>query len=196
MKCFEVTINGEKLCTAGVEDGVLTSILAYVKRAATTGDEHEGHTGEKVESLDIRVGGLENISYDATANIDWLIRDLSIGDEIRIRIIDSPVCDEPMRKEITYIECSFCGKRQSAVKKLIAGPAVYICNECVEHCSDAVAPGEPMGSTTMVLSKQAEAPCSFCGKKPVEVDRIVGVPTARICSECLKICDEILAENA
>src|SRR5262249_40865372 len=93
MKCFEVTINGEKLCTAGVEDGVLTSILAYVKRARRPEDEREGHTSEKVESLDIRVGGLENISDEATANIDWLVRDLSIGDEIRIRIIDSPVCD-------------------------------------------------------------------------------------------------------
>jgi len=196
MKCFEVTINGEKLCTAGVEDGVLTSILAYVKRARRPEDEREGHTSEKVESLDIRVGGLENISDEATANIDWLVRDLSIGDEIRIRIIDSPVCDEPMRREITYVECSFCGKRSSEVQKLLAGPEVYICNECVGHSSDAVAAGEPTGKITMVLSKQADAPCSFCGKKPLEVERIVGVPAARICTDCLKICDEILEESA
>ncbi|MCP5536288.1 MAG: ATP-dependent Clp protease ATP-binding subunit ClpX [Akkermansiaceae bacterium] len=31
--------------------------------------------------------------------------------------------------------CSFCGKSHSEVKKLIAGPAVYICNECIEVCS-------------------------------------------------------------
>ncbi len=30
--------------------------------------------------------------------------------------------------------CSFCGKHQKEVKKLIAGPAVYICNECVQLC--------------------------------------------------------------
>lgn len=35
--------------------------------------------------------------------------------------------------------CSFCGKRQDEVKKLVAGPMVYICDECVELCSDIVA---------------------------------------------------------
>ena len=30
--------------------------------------------------------------------------------------------------------CSFCGKEQSVEKKLIAGPAVYICDECVRLC--------------------------------------------------------------
>lgn len=34
--------------------------------------------------------------------------------------------------------CSFCGKSQHEVKKLIAGPTVYICNECVELCMDIV----------------------------------------------------------
>lgn len=34
------------------------------------------------------------------------------------------------------LHCSFCGKPQDAVKKLIAGPGVFICNECVELCND------------------------------------------------------------
>jgi ATP-dependent Clp protease ATP-binding subunit ClpX len=34
--------------------------------------------------------------------------------------------------------CSFCGKNQDEVKKLIAGPAVYICNDCIELCNDIV----------------------------------------------------------
>ncbi len=38
----------------------------------------------------------------------------------------------------TPIKCSFCGKSQSQVKKLVAGPGVYICNECVELCSEIV----------------------------------------------------------
>jgi hypothetical protein len=39
------------------------------------------------------------------------------------------------------LHCSFCGKRQDQVSKLIAGPtpAVAICNECVELCSEIVA---------------------------------------------------------
>lgn len=35
--------------------------------------------------------------------------------------------------------CSFCGKHSSDVGKLVAGPGVYICNECVELCADAIA---------------------------------------------------------
>ncbi|MCD4750986.1 MAG: ATP-dependent Clp protease ATP-binding subunit ClpX [Thermoanaerobaculales bacterium] len=37
------------------------------------------------------------------------------------------------------LRCSFCGKSQHEVKKLIAGPTVYICNECVEVCLDIIA---------------------------------------------------------
>jgi len=37
------------------------------------------------------------------------------------------------------LTCSFCGKTQEEVKKLIAGPAVYICDECIELCNDIVA---------------------------------------------------------
>ena len=36
------------------------------------------------------------------------------------------------------LHCSFCGKVQDDVKKLIAGPSVYICNECVDLCNDII----------------------------------------------------------
>jgi ATP-dependent Clp protease ATP-binding subunit ClpX len=35
-----------------------------------------------------------------------------------------------------YLRCSFCGKGQDKVKRLIAGPDVYICNECIEVCNE------------------------------------------------------------
>ena len=34
--------------------------------------------------------------------------------------------------------CSFCGKNQKEVTKLIAGPAVYICDECIQLCSEII----------------------------------------------------------
>ncbi len=34
--------------------------------------------------------------------------------------------------------CSFCGKSQKEVTKLIAGPAVYICDECIQLCSEII----------------------------------------------------------
>jgi len=43
---------------------------------------------------------------------------------------------EKNNKNILY--CSFCGKSQHEVKKLIAGPTVFICDECVELCMDII----------------------------------------------------------
>ena len=37
------------------------------------------------------------------------------------------------------LRCSFCNKSQRDVKKLIAGPTVYICDECVDICLDIIA---------------------------------------------------------
>ena len=49
--------------------------------------------------------------------------------------------------------CSFCGKDQRSVAKLVAGPSVFICNECIDFCSE---------STPADLS--ADDQCSFCAK--------------------------------
>lgn len=38
----------------------------------------------------------------------------------------------------SYLSCSFCGKAQKEVRKLVAGPGVYICNECIELCNEIV----------------------------------------------------------
>jgi ATP-dependent Clp protease ATP-binding subunit ClpX len=39
----------------------------------------------------------------------------------------------------TILHCSFCGKSQDEVRKLIAGPTVYICDECIELCNEIIA---------------------------------------------------------
>ena len=36
------------------------------------------------------------------------------------------------------LKCSFCGKSQKQVRKLIAGPGVYICDECIELCNEII----------------------------------------------------------
>ena len=43
-----------------------------------------------------------------------------------------------MSNEKDNLHCSFCGKSQKEVKKLIAGPTVYICNECVDLCNEII----------------------------------------------------------
>jgi ATP-dependent Clp protease ATP-binding subunit ClpX len=56
------------------------------------------------------------------------------------------------------LKCSFCGKDQDQVKKLVAGSGVYICNECIELCSEIVeeelAQAEPEGLTELPTPKE------------------------------------------
>jgi hypothetical protein len=51
--------------------------------------------------------------------------------------------------------CSFCGKSQERVQRLIAGPGgVYICNECVGLCNEIIAGGPPAGGAPSALLPQ------------------------------------------
>src|SRR5476649_1921083 len=49
--------------------------------------------------------------------------------------------------------CSFCGKSQHEVKKLIAGPSVFICDECIELCNDIIRDEVPADGATAKTSK-------------------------------------------
>src|ERR1700722_12936941 len=52
--------------------------------------------------------------------------------------------------------CSFCGKSQKEVKKLIAGPGVYICDECIDLCNDIITEEkerEDVGKNTLKVPK-------------------------------------------
>ena len=44
--------------------------------------------------------------------------------------------EKPGSEKLLY--CSFCGKSQHEVRKLIAGPSVFICDECIELCNDII----------------------------------------------------------
>jgi ATP-dependent protease Clp ATPase subunit len=83
--------------------------------------------------------------------------------------------------------CSFCGKHQDQVQRLIAGPRnVYVCGECVAAFSKGLEePQEERGLR-----------CSFCGKKQRQVQHLsVGPNGVSICSECIALCQEIIVEE-
>lgn len=63
------------------------------------------------------------------------------------RVIGPPEDPMPHKEDIPTntdapLKCSFCGKSQTMVKKVIAGPGVYICDECVVLCVEIIAPSE------------------------------------------------------
>ncbi len=64
------------------------------------------------------------------------------------------------------LTCSFCGKSQNEVRKLIAGPTVYICDECVELCNDIIA--EEYELEESFEDKKKKIP------KPEEIKKVLG----------------------
>ena len=63
------------------------------------------------------------------------------------------------------LKCSFCGKNQDQVRKLIAGPGVYICDECIELCNEII---------EEELSRNTEDPLRFRNlPKPKEINQIL-----------------------
>lgn len=49
-----------------------------------------------------------------------------------------PMADKKGSSSEKLLYCSFCGKSQHEVKKLIAGPSVFICDECIDLCNEII----------------------------------------------------------
>ncbi len=58
------------------------------------------------------------------------------------------------------LKCSFCGKSQKQVKKLIAGPGVYICDECIDLCNEIIE--EELAETQDVKWEELPKPIDIC----------------------------------
>jgi ATP-dependent protease Clp ATPase subunit len=97
------------------------------------------------------------------------------------------------------MHCSFCGKGQPPAWKLIAGPGVAICDSCIDLADQVIASGAPAAtplSSITAIADDALAPkCSFCGKRRDQVTGLAGGAEAIICTECLSLCHEIIAEE-
>jgi hypothetical protein len=118
------------------------------------------------------------------------------------------VRDGRSRNPNPRLECTFCGKEQQQVRKLIAGPGVFICDGCITLAENVLGSGQAarteLGSIVAVPDEGIPAKCCFCGKERRQVSGLAGMPYeagrkpgefAAICSECLELCDEILAEE-
>jgi ATP-dependent Clp protease ATP-binding subunit ClpX len=58
------------------------------------------------------------------------------------------------------LKCSFCGKSQKQVKKLIAGPGVYICDECIDLCNEIIE--EELAETSEFTFDELPKPSEIC----------------------------------
>jgi hypothetical protein len=114
------------------------------------------------------------------------------------------------------LACRFCGRPQAEVRKLIAGPGIYICEACVELAERVLSSGgaatTPLGRMLAVAEQDRQARCRFCGKRRDQVAGLAAMAAetsgeeairpapkasgpAAICRECLSLCDEIIADE-
>jgi hypothetical protein len=111
-----------------------------------------------------------------------------------------------VRPDPMLLVCTFCGKDQKQVKKLIAGPSVYICDRCVDLANAVISDGQPVTTEIAELTagpeQEPRVQCSFCGKRRDQVAGLMvsSVQTGRntpatTCNECLDLCTEIVAEE-
>lgn len=116
-----------------------------------------------------------------------------------------------------HLACTFCGQGQAQVQKLIAGPHVYICDACVANAKNVITSGPVPGVPLVTMAPGHGQPefepkdrlaCSFCGKKLHQVAGLAAtappagtsakrglLPRATVCTECLDLCTEIIAEE-
>jgi len=88
MVVFDVSVNGQPRCRAGVTAGVITAVLTYVSPS-----DHRGKP--RPESLDFRVGGVES----PKEHLDWLVESLRPGDCITVEISEADNADEPRARK-------------------------------------------------------------------------------------------------
>jgi hypothetical protein len=92
--------------------------------------------------------------------------------------------------------CTFCGKSEHEVERLIAGPKAFICGACVVAAEQGVFAGSPSAARNplKLAGDTSRARCSFCGKRRA-TDRPILTGRDNICGECLEICSQILMDS-
>jgi len=110
-----------------------------------------------------------------------------------VTITSSNSSGESAPERQTQVACSFCEKGRDKVRKLIAGPQVYICDECVALCDDIlqeeyetelIAVHEPPSSQPAMLKHTAS--CALC-HLPASISELLPIAERGfLCAACLE----------
>lgn len=103
------------------------------------------------------------------------------------------------------LRCSFCGKGQDEVAKFIAGPKVFICNECVAVCIAIIADDQQANQANSAeserwLARAAALPgnsatCSLCGKSTSLTEMLPIHERGVLCGECADAIEDVIAQG-
>jgi hypothetical protein len=135
----------------------------------------------------VRFGNAIRRLYQAGVSVSSIAQAMGMSEEAVERVVGAPTADDYQ----PVLACNFCN---GSFRRLIAGPGVYICAECVE-VAQAVGAETRQDSRAVLQETDDESGCSFCRKRPRQVRFVVAAESTRICDECLDLCAEILAEE-
>jgi hypothetical protein len=85
--------------------------------------------------------------------------------------------------------CTWCTRPPSEVGKLVAGPNIYICDDCVVQAFRELSALPQSGSGL----RASRARCSFCSRAGGGARKVVTGARANVCDDCLRLCREFMA---
>ena len=109
------------------------------------------------------------------------------------------IVDAPLR-------CSFCHKAATEVRKLIAGPTVFICDECVEVCVDIIAtdadvknvpqnPADKPRASALAAFPLKSGICALCGKS-IPLQELLPIENrGMLCGSCADAIEDAMAHG-
>jgi hypothetical protein len=92
MIAYQIAINGKQVATAGVREGVVSAIAnwVFIPSDVATDPARDWHAG-------FSLAGLDELTSE---HLKWFRRDLRVGDEITIKLIETERVDEPTEREL------------------------------------------------------------------------------------------------
>jgi hypothetical protein len=102
MIAFEISIDGQKKCTAGVSDlGVMSVIASWVRRVARDPVSPHPIPDRFEEELTLDVGGLAHDPDGGAVQVRWLRQPLKVGQQVTLAIVETEAVDPPFSRERT-----------------------------------------------------------------------------------------------
>jgi hypothetical protein len=102
MIAFEISIDGQRKCTAGVSDLGVTSVMAnWVRRVARDPASEQPIPDRFEEELTLDVGGLTHDPDGGSVQVRWLRQPLKLGQQVTLAIVETEAADPPSTRERT-----------------------------------------------------------------------------------------------
>lgn len=133
MKCIQVNLNGEPLWTVGHEK--VDDLVFHLTYAPDSDSVHISAHGLFPNKLGVKAASSWEQVFINTNDVVTLHVTESLTPTVTASLLEN---DAEAGESELGLCCSFCGKNQEALSKLVAGTDAFICDECINRCLDIV----------------------------------------------------------